>query len=354
MVSYGGQCQSAYAQGGVLLNDSKDGHSSPAGSSSRPAVTISAGYAPHCVGTDTDGSPMDPAGRASVYTIKPSIGVVSQDGLIPVSRTMDFAGPMGKTPYDIAALLELLREDDAPEFPADGYTSMLDGIMAEFLAAVDYRDWICSPKYMASEESATVEMYVMAWNIKRYRADTKAREFFGNVPLPKPESANLSGEDCPAMIKLAGFRHDLPACLDALECARAKNIQALINFNIDIKNISSSCEKSVENKGIDYIPHNYNADVITGPPDSALSTLADGSGYPIAGMPLVNLDINGRGFGMVALPGKHQGATLLRFLCACDSGFHPPRPLPMLVGETAELDANYSMDSECSSSKDGS
>lgn len=55
-------------------------------------------------------------------------------------------------------------------------------------------------------------------------------------------------------------------------------------------------------------------------------------------MPLGFLDINGRAFGMVAMARKHQEATLLKFLAAWDDTFHPRKPPPMLVGNSAELD----------------
>jgi amidase len=120
---------------------------------------VAAGYAPLSVGTETDGSLVCPAGRASLYTIKPTIGLVSQKGLIPVSRTMDSAGPMAKTPYDIASFLDILREEDTPGYPVGGYTSVLSGSMSEFsVAAVDYTDWIFPPEYMAPDEKATAEM----------------------------------------------------------------------------------------------------------------------------------------------------------------------------------------------------
>lgn len=133
---------------------------------------MAAGYAPLSVGTETDGSLICPAGRASIYTIKPTIGLVSQKGLIPVSHTMDSAGPMAKTPYDIAAFLDILREDDAPGYPAGGYTSVLPGSMSEFsIAAVDYRDWIFPPEYMAPEESATAEMVGFAPDVGAFEAN---------------------------------------------------------------------------------------------------------------------------------------------------------------------------------------
>jgi amidase len=107
-------------------------------------------------------------------------------------------------------------------------------------------------------------------------------------------------------------------------------------------------------EGIDYILDKYGADVIIGPADSGLSSHASGSGtssvqlyfitsltislgYPIAGMPLGYLDINGRAFGLVALARKHQEATLIRFLYAWDDTFHPRQPPPMLVNKSIEL-----------------
>lgn len=109
--------------------------------------------------------------------------------------------------------------------------------------------------------------------------------------------------------------------------------------------------KVSRDEGIDYILDKYDADVIIGPADSGLSTHASGSGkklstallsllliiflgYPIAGMPLGYLGINGRAFGMVALARKHQEATLIKFLSAWDDTFHPRKPPPMLVNKS--------------------
>lgn len=133
---------------------------------------MAAGYTPLSVGTETDGSLVCPAGRASVYTIKPTIGLVSQKGLIPVSHTMDSAGPMAKTPYDIAAFLDIFREEDAPGYPAGGYMSVLPGYTSEFsIVAVDYTNWIFPPEYMAPEKSATAEMVGHALDVVLFEAN---------------------------------------------------------------------------------------------------------------------------------------------------------------------------------------
>lgn len=85
--SVGGQTQSAYVRGGLDPNDNKDSHSSPSASSTGSAVAVSAGYAPVSIGTETDGSLVCPAGRAALYTIKPTIGLVPQSDIVPVSHT---------------------------------------------------------------------------------------------------------------------------------------------------------------------------------------------------------------------------------------------------------------------------
>jgi amidase len=131
----------------------------PSGSSAGSAVVVAAGYSPISVGTETDGSLVCPANRASVYTLKPTIGLISQTGLIPVSHTMDSAGPMAKTPYDIAAFLDVLREDGTSGFPDGGYTTVLPCSMDKIsVATVDYTEWIFPAKYMKPDENATEQM----------------------------------------------------------------------------------------------------------------------------------------------------------------------------------------------------
>lgn len=86
---------------------------------------------------------MLPAARAAIYTIKPTIGLISQRGIIPVSHTMDSGGPKGKTPFDIAALLDILREEDTPGYPNGGYVAALGDSWSDIsVAAVNYSEWI--------------------------------------------------------------------------------------------------------------------------------------------------------------------------------------------------------------------
>ena len=81
----------------------------PCGSSSGSATVVAANLATLAVGTETDGSILCPAGEQDVVGIKPTIGLVSQAGIIPIAASQDTAGPMARTVLDAARLLNVLR-----------------------------------------------------------------------------------------------------------------------------------------------------------------------------------------------------------------------------------------------------
>ena len=80
----------------------------PCGSSSGSAVVVAASLAPLAVGTETNGSIVCPAGVNGIVGIKPTVGTVSRQGIIPVAHSYDTAGPMAKTVLDAAMLLEAI------------------------------------------------------------------------------------------------------------------------------------------------------------------------------------------------------------------------------------------------------
>src|SRR5229473_3499585 len=88
----------------------------PSGSSSGSAAGVAAGLAPLAVGTETDGSIVCPASACGVVGIKPTNGLVSRRGIVPISPVQDTAGPMGTCVADAAALLSVLAAAD-PEDP---------------------------------------------------------------------------------------------------------------------------------------------------------------------------------------------------------------------------------------------
>jgi amidase len=105
---------------------------SPCGSSSGSAVVVAANLAPVAVGTETDGSIVCPAGANGVVGIKPTIGLVSRTGIVPIAHSQDIAGPMARTVADAALLLNALTGHDAADpttgarEPEPDYTRFLD------------------------------------------------------------------------------------------------------------------------------------------------------------------------------------------------------------------------------------
>jgi len=97
----GGQCRNPYAPG-----------RNPCGSSSGSAVAVSANLCAVAIGTETDGSVVCPSSVNGVVGIKPTVGLVSRSGIIPISHTQDTAGPMARTVADAAALLSAMVGDD--------------------------------------------------------------------------------------------------------------------------------------------------------------------------------------------------------------------------------------------------
>jgi amidase len=91
----------------------------PCGSSSGSGAAMAAGLAAIAVGTETDGSIICPSATCGIVGIKPTLGLVSRSGIIPIAHSQDTAGPMTRTVADAAALLTVLAGVD----PNDTITS---------------------------------------------------------------------------------------------------------------------------------------------------------------------------------------------------------------------------------------
>jgi len=81
----------------------------PCGSSSGSAVGATANLCAGAVGTETDGSVVCPAGNNGIVGLKPTLGLVAQDGIIPIAHSQDTAGPMARTVTDVALLLNAMK-----------------------------------------------------------------------------------------------------------------------------------------------------------------------------------------------------------------------------------------------------
>jgi amidase len=99
----------------------------PSGSSSGSGAATAASLCAVAVGTETDGSIVSPASINGLAGIKPTVGLVSRGGIIPISASQDTAGPMARTVRDAVLLLNALASPDsgAPKTSSD-YTQFLD------------------------------------------------------------------------------------------------------------------------------------------------------------------------------------------------------------------------------------
>ena len=103
----GGQCRSAY---NLTVN--------PGGSSSGSAVGVAANVFTFALGTETDGSVINPAERNAIVGFKPTVGLTSRAGVVPESLHQDSVGVFAKTVKEAAAVLDVIYGAD----PRDNYT----------------------------------------------------------------------------------------------------------------------------------------------------------------------------------------------------------------------------------------
>jgi amidase len=125
----GGQCHNPY----VLDRN-------PCGSSSGSAVVVAANLCAAAIGTETDGSIVCPSSIAGIVGIKPTHGVVDGDGIVPISHTLDTAGPMARTVADAATVLAAIAGSAQEEAARAGVRSARLGVarnMAGFHPRVD-------------------------------------------------------------------------------------------------------------------------------------------------------------------------------------------------------------------------
>ena len=128
--SLGGQVRNPYVP--KLVDDRGIPVVLPGGSSGGSAVAVAAGLCAAAIGTETSGSLLSPATQNGLVTVKPTVGLISRAGILPISHSQDTAGPLTRTVRDSAILLNVMAARD-PLDPATrpmkrpkDYTSHLD------------------------------------------------------------------------------------------------------------------------------------------------------------------------------------------------------------------------------------
>jgi len=193
------------------------------GSSSGSGAAAAAALAQVTIGTETDGSIVCPSGANGVVGIKPTLGLISRSGVVPISAQQDTAGPMTRTVIDSAITLAVLQGRDPSdpatlEIPADQPRDYTVGLTPGGLSGKRIGIWRLAGA--SPEADAVVEESVAALQLAG--AETV------DVELPFQEEA---GE--PEFVALlAEFKHDLNAYLAATPGRHPADLAGLIEFNI--------------------------------------------------------------------------------------------------------------------------
>jgi amidase len=183
--------------GGQSLNP-HDLSRGPSGSSGGTGVAVAAAYAPFGMGTDTGGSIRGPATSNGIAALKPTHGLLSRSGIIPLALSFDTGGPMARSVYDVAAALGIMTGVD----PADGATSKSEGhsqtdytkelradalkgarigVARDFMGADPDVDWVMEAAFAAMRKAGATLVDV---RYPKWLLDVKG-EFYTAVRYPE-------------------------------------------------------------------------------------------------------------------------------------------------------------------------
>jgi amidase len=197
----------------------------PCGSSSGTGSAIAANLAAIGVGTETDGSIVCPSGTNGLVGIKPTLGLLSRSGIIPISHSQDTAGPMARTVADAAALLTAMAGVDPADAATKGSAPHASRDYAKSLdanALKGARIGVARAHYFgySGVTDTLVDLAI---------ADMKAQGAVIVDPANIPTAARMDG--CENEVLLYEFKADLNKYLAGRRGAHVHSLQELIDFN---------------------------------------------------------------------------------------------------------------------------
>lgn len=196
----------------------------PCGSSSGSAAGVAAALAQVAVGTETDGSIVCPAGTNGVVGVKPTLGLISRAGVVPISAEQDTPGPIARNVTDAAVALSALAGPDARDAAtADSFGHVLghyEGGLRQTLRGARIGVWRQGVTGSSPEADA-----VFARALDRLRALGATVVEGADLPL-SPQI--YAGEGQALNVE---FKHDINAYLAGLPGRHARNLAQLIQFD---------------------------------------------------------------------------------------------------------------------------
>ena len=320
----------------------------PCGSSSGSAVAPAANLCAVAIGTETDGSIVCPSGSNAIVGLKPSIGLVDRDGIIPIAPSQDTAGPMGRSVTDVAVTLDALRTPfgDAlgRRLPRTYRSSLRPGALRGARIGIDRRAF-AGATWADDQLNAVAEA-----------AFRTLRELGATLVDPiVPVAGDAIVED-EMTVLLTEFKASMAMYLAGLRGTTLRTLGDLIAFNetrcaeelaffgqelfevadatagLDdpaYREARARCVAAMRTNGIDRILADDRLDAIVAPAygDSSAPAVA---GYPSISVP-TGLTDDGRPGGVWLTGAFLSEPTLLAFAFDLESALGP-RPRPMFRG----------------------
>ncbi|MEQ5792709.1 amidase [Muricauda sp. NFXS6] len=206
------------AVGGQTLNPYGRRVFDTGGSSAGSGTSTAANYAVGAVGTETSGSILSPSSQSSVVGLKPTIGMLSRTGIVPISSTLDTPGPMTKNVTDNAILLDAMLGKDEVDYKS---VSAEPGILSA---------------WMNPEPLQEIRLGVMINLMARdsmYAANVEALREAG-AQIVEFEAENIPLEGFTTLLNL-DMKEDLPAYLNAevkdRDAVRVGSVEDVVAFN---------------------------------------------------------------------------------------------------------------------------
>ncbi|KAJ9488008.1 hypothetical protein VN97_g5299 [Penicillium thymicola] len=222
----GGQTTSAYIEGGIRHDQGRGGPTMPGGSSTGSAVGVSAGFSPIALGTETDGSVIQPANRAALFAIKPSHGMVSLEGACQMSTSFDVIGPMAKSAGDLANLLNVIVKNETanyPEFLTKSFANLRLGF-------VDPDIWRFPDAYSHPVDGIRGQMRTAYLDAKS-KIETLAKKVEYPISIVLPEDLNISGQPSISNVITYEYGPLIDSYLKNLTESEVRSLDELIKWN---------------------------------------------------------------------------------------------------------------------------
>jgi len=198
------------AVGGLTANPWKHEHSA-GGSSSGSGAAVAANIVSMAVGSETDGSIVCPASLNGCVGIKPTVGSIPRDAMVPISASQDTPGPMAQTVAQAALLLDILTDRNQYAKSVKEELSLKIGFVTEWVTKDDDTN------------------NLLADLINKL---SKANISVGEISLPEP--TDQDGED-EFKVLLHELNEDLATYLQDRPGLGIRNLQDVVQFNIDNK-----------------------------------------------------------------------------------------------------------------------